>query len=181
MVSCLEPPLPLSGVPEAPPPPPTPSPRADYLEEVVKLVLITHQVGQVGDKAEAFLVGGLVVGVIRVDPCRESSGFRASEQPWRDQLLLSRAARPGGLLILPDLSRVSRGTARAARGCCVPGVFPAPTVTPPCGRPPEQWGFLQVLWSPSTGSSPLESEASIVQKGLSQPHVEITMLGNKNP
>lgn len=108
MVSCPEPPLPLSGVPEAPPPPPTPSPRADYLEEVVKLVLITHQVGQVGDKAEAFLVGGLVVGVIRVDPCRESSGFRASEQPWRDQLLLSRAAQPGVLLILPDLSPGSR-------------------------------------------------------------------------
>lgn len=47
-----------------------------YLEEIVKLLLVTHQVGQVGDKAEAFLVGGLVVSIVWVDTCRESSGFK---------------------------------------------------------------------------------------------------------
>ena len=58
-----------------------------------------------------------------------------------------------------------------------------PHVNPPCGRPPEQWEFLQMLWSQvnclSTGSCPLESEVSIAQKGFNWSHVEITTLGNK--
>lgn len=37
-----------------------------YLEKIVELILVPHQVGQVRDKAEAFLIGSLVVCIIGV-------------------------------------------------------------------------------------------------------------------
>lgn len=39
----------------------------EYLEESIKLALIPHQVGKVGDKAIALFIRGFIVGVFRID------------------------------------------------------------------------------------------------------------------
>lgn len=116
-----------------------------------------------------------------------SSGSTPAEKALGSELQSSRGGPAPALqgsaarcsLILPTCLQGLERDGKSSRGCCVPGVFPAPTVTPPCGRPHQNSGVSAGALEPVWGRLSIGVRGLNCTEGLSQPHVEITMLGNK--